>query len=310
MSAEGNRRNAAGTVLASGSAAAPQPAAAAAAAAQPAAPTPAPTPPAAVAAAPAAAERRDMQQQQGKQQQQQEQQEVEEQSRRELSVEIFSPKGAPRGPQRGSGGPSGGPLQMLGYVDKTEGSGRALQPGDFAWIEFEGRKAATGEVIDTSERYPWLVSVLLRPFSLNGGPWGPQGGPYLVRVLPLDEEEAASSSSSERQQQQQQQQQEQQGDGLETPVDANVIEGLVRGICGMKKGGKRELIVPPQMAYGKLCKEVLIYEVRVVGLGPSPPPRTFLGRLLHAIQATRKQQQQQQQEQQQQQNVVEGKAGV
>ncbi len=49
-----------------------------------------------------------------------------------------------------------------------------------------------------------------------------------------------------------------------TVGEGRVIEGWEKGIIGMKKGGQRVLVIPPQMAYG------------TNGAGPIPPNATLI----------------------------------
>ncbi|KAL8447804.1 hypothetical protein Emed_004099 [Eimeria media] len=181
------------------------------------------------------------------------------------------------------------------YVDKTEGSGEVLKPGDLAWVEYEGRKATTGESFDSSRRLPFLLSFLLRFLKGGGGaPWGPrEEGPFLVRVLPMDKEGDVCGLDPL----QQDDKKEEKGEREEERLGL----GSMFWCLMSRVQGKRELILPPQLAYGDICKEVLIYEVRVVGLGSTPPPKTLLARLLHALKVLKQQEQLQQQQQPQQQ---------
>ncbi len=56
----------------------------------------------------------------------------------------------------------------------------------------------------------------------------------------------------------------------------NVILGWTEGLQGMKAGGKRQLVIPPQLAYGGQCREgsfnanaTMIFEVEMVSLTPA-----------------------------------------
>jgi len=63
---------------------------------------------------------------------------------------------------------------------------------------------------------------------------------------------------------------------IEVEVGAgNVIEGWDRGLVGMKKGGRRVLVIPPGQAYGEQGQppaigpnETLVFVVDVVGITP------------------------------------------
>lgn len=62
--------------------------------------------------------------------------------------------------------------------------------------------------------------------------------------------------------------------------DSHLITGLKKGILGMKAGGKRKLIIPPDYAYGK--KSVggvppnahLVFEIEILEILPTTPMRT------------------------------------
>lgn len=58
-----------------------------------------------------------------------------------------------------------------------------------------------------------------------------------------------------------------------------VIPGLEEGVAGMKVGGVRQLVVPPELAYGEEGygllidpTENIVYEVMLVDVQPPPPP--------------------------------------
>jgi hypothetical protein len=56
---------------------------------------------------------------------------------------------------------------------------------------------------------------------------------------------------------------------------ADVISGLKNGIIGMRRGGKRKLVIPPDLAYGKQSVGLippnshLVFEVEVLDILPS-----------------------------------------
>lgn len=62
----------------------------------------------------------------------------------------------------------------------------------------------------------------------------------------------------------------------------HVIKGWDEGLLGMKEGGKRTLIIPPDMAYGAVGagggkippNATLVFDVEVVGIPFAPPPGT------------------------------------
>lgn len=53
------------------------------------------------------------------------------------------------------------------------------------------------------------------------------------------------------------------GQPFDFTVGSGVIKGWSEGVVGMKPGGKRELIIPPALAYGP------------AGIGPIPPNATL-----------------------------------
>jgi FKBP-type peptidyl-prolyl cis-trans isomerase FkpA len=73
-------------------------------------------------------------------------------------------------------------------------------------------------------------------------------------------------------------------EGRQTPFGflvgaGKVIKGWDEGVLGMKEGGKRTLVIPPDMAYGPAGagggrippNATLVFEVQVVGIPFAPP---------------------------------------
>ncbi len=57
-------------------------------------------------------------------------------------------------------------------------------------------------------------------------------------------------------------------------AEGNVIDGWVRGVPGMKVGGRRELVIPPSLGYGSqspgpgiAANDTLVFIVDVVKVG-------------------------------------------
>ena len=59
---------------------------------------------------------------------------------------------------------------------------------------------------------------------------------------------------------------------FEFTIGGNVIAGWNQGVVGMKVGGKRTLIIPPELAYGKAGREgipsnaALIFDIELLGV--------------------------------------------
>ncbi|WP_127782023.1 FKBP-type peptidyl-prolyl cis-trans isomerase [Rhodococcus sp. X156] len=62
------------------------------------------------------------------------------------------------------------------------------------------------------------------------------------------------------------------GESLSFPLQG-LIEGWQKGIPGMKVGGRRQLVIPPQLAYGpaggghRLSGKTLIFVIDLLGVG-------------------------------------------
>lgn len=69
------------------------------------------------------------------------------------------------------------------------------------------------------------------------------------------------------------------GEPITTPL-GRTIPGMAEGIPGMKVGGKRELIIPPSLGYGRLGgrggavppNATITYEIELLDVEPLPTP--------------------------------------
>ncbi len=71
-------------------------------------------------------------------------------------------------------------------------------------------------------------------------------------------------------------------DGLYETTVGTGLEGFDQGVVGMKVGGRRRLVIPPELGYGEAGSpetgigpnETLIYVVDLLGVGQPPPATT------------------------------------
>lgn len=56
--------------------------------------------------------------------------------------------------------------------------------------------------------------------------------------------------------------------GVDASGNFNLVQGLREGLLGMKKGGKRVIVIPPDLAYGgttnSLAADTLVYDVQLI----------------------------------------------
>jgi FKBP-type peptidyl-prolyl cis-trans isomerase len=66
----------------------------------------------------------------------------------------------------------------------------------------------------------------------------------------------------------------------------DIIQGLKQGVIGMKPGGKRKLVIPPDLAYGNRSEGMippnshLVFEVELLEILPQAPPADRPGALI------------------------------
>ena len=63
------------------------------------------------------------------------------------------------------------------------------------------------------------------------------------------------------------------GDPVTFSLAGNLIQGWKEGVPGMKVGGKRKLVIPPNLAYGKRGQGIipknatLVFDIDLIGVG-------------------------------------------
>lgn len=64
-----------------------------------------------------------------------------------------------------------------------------------------------------------------------------------------------------------------------TPIPGNLIKGWNEGILGMRVGGKRHLVVPPDMGYGRMprpkipANSTLVFDIELLEIRSNPHPQ-------------------------------------